>query len=230
MEEKKQNEQLSIEQIEQVQQEQTPVKVEVENAELPVIQATELTHASSFGNKDIFEQAQRVAKVLSVSDLVPAQYKGNIANCLIAIDISRRIGASELMVMQNLYIVHGRPAWSSQFLIATLNASGKFSPLRYEEDEKNGGRCRAYAVDLSTGERVDGVWCTMEMATAEKWVSKTGSKWQTMPQLMMRYRAAAFFTRQFAPELSMGIQTHEEVIDITNVQNNPETQWTQQPQ
>jgi hypothetical protein len=133
------------------------------------------------------------------------------------------------MVMQNLYIVHGKPAWSSQFLIATLNACRKFSPLRYEEDDKHGGRCRGVAIDLSTGERLEGVWVTMEMAAAEKWIDKAGSKWKTMPQLMMRYRAAAFFTRQFAPEVSMGIMTNEEVIDITPIQNQkPTTQWTQE--
>jgi hypothetical protein len=183
---------------------------------------------STFGNKEGFEHSMRVAKALSVSDLVPAQYKGNISNCLIALDVARRVGASELMVMQNLYIVHGKPAWSAQFLIATLNACRKFSPLRYEEDEKNGGRCRGVAIDLSTGEKLEGVWVTMEMAHAEKWVDKAGSKWKTMPQLMMRYRAAAFFTRQFAPEVSMGIMTHEEVYDITNIQTKPKTQWTQE--
>ena len=84
-----------------------------EEAKLPVIQQS--SELSTFGNKEGFEHAMRVAKALSVSDLVPAQYKGNISNCLIAIDVAKRIGASELMVMQNLYIVHGKPSWSSQF-------------------------------------------------------------------------------------------------------------------
>jgi len=221
------NKQTTIEEVQQVA-EVTAVEQKVEEIKFPTIQNNQ-TDLSTFGNKEGFEHSMRVAKALSVSDLVPQQYKGNVSNCLIAMDISKRIGASELMVMQNLYIVHGKPAWSSQFLIATLNACKKFSPLRYEEDDKNGGRCRAYAVDLATGERLEGVWVTMEMAAAEKWLDKAGSKWKTMPQLMMRYRAAAFFTRQFAPEVSMGIMTHEEVIDITPIQNQkPQTQWTQE--
>jgi len=221
------NKQTTIEKVQQVT-EVAEVEQKVEEIKFPTIQNNQ-TDLSTFGNKEGFEHAMRVAKALSVSDLVPQQYKGNVSNCLIAMDISKRIGASELMVMQNLYIVHGKPAWSSQFLIATLNACKKFSPLRYEEDDKNGGRCRAYAVDLATGERLEGVWVTMEMAAAEKWIDKAGSKWKTMPQLMMRYRAAAFFTRQFAPEVSMGIMTSEEVIDITPIQNQkPTTQWTQE--
>jgi|GWRWMinimDraft_12_1066020.scaffolds.fasta_scaffold04439_2 hypothetical protein len=222
------NKQTTIEEVQPVAEATTEQQVEAtEEIKFPVMQNNQ-TDLSTFGNKEGFEHSMRVAKALSVSDLVPAQYKGNISNCLIALDVARRVGASELMVMQNLYIVHGKPAWSSQFLIATLNACRKFSPLRYEEDENNGGRCRGVAIDLSTGERLEGVWVTMEMAAAEKWIDKAGSKWKTMPQLMMRYRAAAFFTRQFAPEVSMGIMTSEEVIDITPIQNQkPTNQWTQ---
>lgn len=187
--------------------------------------STEVTTTTDnvFLNKDSFEHAQRVAKMLSSSDLTPPQFKGKIENCIIAMNMANRIGADPLMVMQNMYIVHGKPAWSSSFLIATVNTSGKFSPLRYEEDEKNGGRCRAVATDLKTGERCEGVWVTMEMAAAEGWSTKSGSKWKTMPQLMLRYRAASFFTRQFAPEVSMGIYTQEEIDDIsyTEVKSSP---------
>ena len=41
---------------------------------------------------------------------------------LIAQNMARRMGADLLMVMQNLYVVHGRPGWSAQFLIA-INGS-----------------------------------------------------------------------------------------------------------
>jgi hypothetical protein len=56
------------------------------------------------------------------------------------------------------------------------------------------------------------------MAKAEGWLTKTGSKWITMPELMLKYRAAAFFGRLYAPEVLMGMQTSEEVIDITPMQ------------
>lgn len=177
--------------------------------------------------KEAFELSLRTAKMLSTSNLVPKDYQNNVANCTIALEMANRIGATPLMVMQNLYIVHGRPAWSSQFLIATLNASKRFTPLNYESDEKKGGgACRAFATDTATGERVNGVWVSMEMAAAEGWSTKTGSKWKTMPELMLRYRAAAFFTRQFAPEVSMGIMTHEEVQDIQHETTKPQTKWS----
>ncbi len=164
-------------------------------------------NASIFWSKESFEHVQRVAKVFSESDMVPKRYQKNIGNCIIALEFSQRMKASPLMVMQNLDVIQGKPGWSSVFLIATLNACGKFSPLRYEEDEKDGGRTRAWAYDLSNQEKVYGAWVSMQMAEAEGWIQKSGSKWKTMPELMRRYRAASFFTKQFAHEVSMGLQT-----------------------
>lgn len=179
-----------------------------------IIPEIQVQSVSLFGTKDVFEHSQRVALMLSKSDLVPKQFQGNVGNCIIALEMAVRIGASPLMIMQNLYVVHGKPAWSSSFLIATVNACGKFSPLRYEEGKDKGGCVRAWATDKSNGERLNGAWVSMEMANAEGWVSKSGSKWKTMPELMMRYRAATFFARQFCPEISMGIHTTEEIQDI----------------
>lgn len=169
---------------------------------------------SFFMNKEVFEHGQRVATMLSKSDLVPKTFQGNIGNCVIALNMANRMGADPLMVMQNLYIVHGKPAWSSKFLIATLNASGKFSAIKYEESDLNGGSTRAYATDKSDNQICYGAWVSMQMAEAEGWISKNGSKWKTMPEVMRRYRAASFFVNQFAPEVSMGIQTEYEVQDI----------------
>lgn len=162
-----------------------------------------------------FEHAQRVAVMLSKSSLIPKEFQGNVQNTMIALEMANRIGASPLMVMQNLYIVHGKPSWSSTFIIASINSSRKFSPLRFEmSGEGQTLSCRAWAYELATNERLDGPTITMQMAKAEGWIDKNGSKWKTMPELMIRYRAAAFFGRLYAPEIMMGMQTMEEVIDI----------------
>ena len=169
---------------------------------------------SSFSMKG-FEHAQRVAKMLSSSSLIPKEYQGNIQNTMIALEMANRIGASPIMVMQNLYVIQGRPSWSSTFIIAALNACRRFSPLRFEmggENEEYG--CQAWAYDLATNDKLQGPKITMKMANAEGWVSKSGSKWKTMPELMLRYRAAAFFGRLYAPDIMMGMQTAEEIADV----------------
>lgn len=158
-----------------------------------------------------FEHAQRIAKLLSSSDLVPNQYKGNIANTMVALEMAFRMNASPLMVMQNLHIIHGRPSWASSFIIASINSCGKFGTLRFQSDDKS---CRAVATDRSTGEIIEGPLVTMEMAKQEGWIDKAGSKWKTMPELMLKYRAAAFFGRLYCPEIMMGLYSADETIDI----------------
>jgi hypothetical protein len=167
-----------------------------------------------------FELLQRVAKAFASSSLVPAQYQGNLANCMIALNIARRLKADELMVMQNLYIVHGNPGWSAKFLIACVNTCGRFTALRYEWKGQPGADdfgCRAWAIERETNERLNGVWIDWKMVKAEGWNSKSGSKWKTMPDQMFVYRAAAFWQRAYAPEISMGLNTTEELADVVNV-------------
>lgn len=174
---------------------------------------------SYFSSISSFESGQRMAKVFVKSDLVPISYRGEekLGNAMIALDMANRMGVNPLMVMQNLYIVHGSPSWSSKFLIAAVNACGKFSPLRYEykgTEDTDEWSCRAYALDKKTEERLDGSWVSIGMAKAEGWYTKSGSKWKTMPQLMMQYRSASFFQRTYAPEISMGFPTVEEIEDV----------------
>ncbi|MDK6077911.1 hypothetical protein [Massilia varians] len=167
-----------------------------------------------------FDLMQRVSKAFASSTLVPQQYQNNIPNCMIALNLAQRLKADELMVMQNLYIVHGNPGWSSKFLIASVNTCGRFSALRYEwrgtEGQGDFG-CRAWAIERESGERLDGAWVDWNMVRAEGWDKKNGSKWKTMPQQMFIYRAASFWQRAYAPEISMGLSTAEELQDVIDV-------------
>ncbi len=178
------------------------------------------TQQGVFSGIQAFEDAQRIAKALASSTLIPAQFQGQAgyANCLVALNISRRMGMDPLMVMQNLHIIHGRPSWSSQFIIGLINGCGRFSPLRYEISGKGDTlACTAVATELATGEELRGPEVSMAMAKREGWATKSGSKWLTMPELMIRYRAAAFWGRLYIPELLVGIQTQEEVLDVEPV-------------
>jgi len=195
---------------------------------LPAV-AAPIGTAVPYTERDAFELSLRKAKVFAAADLVPPQYRDNIPNCLIALNMARRIGADELQVMQNLYIVQGKPGWSGQFLIATFNQCGKFSAIRYEWQSEQGKKdwgCRAYTIEKATGDRIDGPWVTWAMVEAEGWNKKAGSKWLTMPMIMFSYRAAAFLVRTHAPEIAMGLATVEEIRDGIDVEPQPEKSKT----
>lgn len=135
---------------------------------------------------------------------------------MIAISMASRMNADPLTVMQNLHIIQGKPSFSAQFLVASWNACGRFAPIRYQWTEKRDG-CRAISKDLETGEVLIGTQITMAMAKAEGWYGKPGSKWQTMPEQMLMYRAGTFLVRAYAAEIALGIQTTEEAEDITGM-------------
>lgn len=173
-----------------------------------------------FGSKQGLELAIRAANILAKSNLVPKEYQNNVPNCIIALNMAARMNADPLMVMQNLFVVNGRPGWSSQFLISTFNTSGKFSSLRYEwvgERGTDDWGCRAWAIEKATGQKLVGATVTIGLAKKEGWYSKNGSKWQTMPEQMLMYRAASWFIRAYAPELAMGMHTAEELYDTIDL-------------
>lgn len=168
-----------------------------------------------FGSSDNWLMAGQMAQALSQSTIVPKDYQGNQANSMVAIEIANRLRTSPLMVMQNLHIIQGRPSWSAQFLIASVNGSGKYDmELQFEEKQTKDGKpfsCTCWTT--RNGREVRGITIDMDMANAEGWTTKSMSKWKTMPQVMLRYRAASFFARMNCPELTLGFYTQEEVID-----------------
>lgn len=202
--------------------------------------APALAPLSVFSSMEAFENAKAMCGALVMSNLVPEAYRGNanMGNAMIALDMANRMGIAPIMVMQNLDVIEGRPSWKSQFIIAAINSCGLFSPLRfdvvdhgeveasYETWGQNKGErvrksvkvrnleCRATALEKRTGELLDGPPVSVSMAVAEGWYARKGSKWQTMPELMLRYRAAAFFGRLYAPHILNGMPTVDETVEI----------------
>lgn len=179
-------------------------------------QGQQLSVLGAFANSEQFQMAKQAAEMLASSSMVPAAYQNNPGSCFIAINTALRLRMDPLMVMQNLYVVHGTPSWSGKFAIALIQTCGKFTGIKFEE-RRAGERLvemRLVATKKETGEECRGVWVTEEMAKKEKWLEKNGSKWATMPELMYRYRAAAFFARTECPEVLNGLSVEGEAEDI----------------
>lgn len=197
---------------------------EPKNEIVPVAQQDAHTPSggSIYNSLQSFQDGQRIANALSSSTLVPQDYRGNVANTLVALEMAQRTGSSPMTVMQNMHVIHGRPSWSSQFVIAALNSCGMFSPIRFrvagEGDQKG---CIAWAYDKATGDELEGPEVTIKMAKDEGWYGKNGSKWKTMPDLMLRYRAAKFFGNLYAPHILMGMHSADEIEDIGAQERKP---------
>jgi hypothetical protein len=199
--------------------ENTVVATTAEELTMQAVSAMSESHpaAVAFANDMAFKMIARKAKALSESTIVPKEFKGNAGNCYIACEMAHRLDLSEIQVMQSMYIVYGNPSFKSEFLISQTNKSGRFKyGVQYDiQGSVDGGdlSCVAFGIDARTGKELRGPKITLQMAHDEGWSKKDGSKWKTMPELMIRYRAAAFFIRTTAPELTHGMKTSEELYD-----------------
>ena len=172
-------------------------------------------------NTKALAMINRLAERYADSDMVPQSYKGKPNNCFVALELASRMDVSPVLVMQNLYIVQGKPSWAGQACKALIDGSGKFADSEYvlvgnPADDTWG--CYLQAVNVKTGKLVKGSTVTMKLAKDEGWLNKNGSKWKTMPEQMMKYRAAAFFARTECPEVLMGFQTADEVQDVNGAE------------
>lgn len=178
---------------------------------------TAINPVESWLDPEKFNHMARVAAVLAKSTVVPQNYQGKPEDCLIALDMANRIGTNPLMVMQNLYVVKGKPAWSGQACDTLIKNCGLFTSVNHVrtgvvgEDSRG---CYYVAKRTDTGEEVKGVEVTVGMAKAEGWYS-SNPKWRNLTELMLVYRAAAFFAREYCPGVLMGCQTDIEIVDAT---------------
>lgn len=160
-------------------------------------------------------RAYKLAKIMCQAGNIPDNYRNKPADCMIAIDMAERMNVSPMFIFQNMYVVKGKPSWSGQACMALIDNCGKFKDAKhiyFGQGDDHG--CYVEAVRVSDGEIVRGVAVTMAMVKAEGWISN--KKWQTMPDLMLAYRAAAFFARVNCPDVLMGCMTEGEASDVSN--------------
>lgn len=171
--------------------------------------------AASFNSSEGFELLQRVGTMFSKSELVPGHLRGKPADCIIAVQLAHEMGLAPLSVLQNIYMVSGKAGWSAQFLIARANASGVFDDSGIDWDVSGKGadlEVTAFATKRTSGRRVE-YTVSMAMAKAEGWTKN--AKYQTMPELMLRYRAATTLIGLYCPEVKFGLGVREELEDVS---------------
>lgn len=170
-----------------------------------------------------FELEQRRASMFIATDFFPAHLRkgdknATIGTAVIVLDLAQRMNLGALEVAQSIYIIHGKPSFETKFLVARLNSSGLLKGRLNTILAPDGQSAHCEAVDAQTGQLLRGTTITMEMARREGWLGKNGSKWQTMPTLMLKYRAQSFFINEFFPEVRLGLRTKEEIQDIVDVE------------
>ena len=168
-----------------------------------------------------FEQVKQIANVFYNSALVPSAIRGKspgegIANIILAFSLASEMQENPLILMQNVFFVGGTPGWKTQYMIAKANRSKIFAGrINWRTTNPNGNlTVTAYAKLAGTGEDVE-VSVDMAMAKAEDWTRN--AKYKSMPEHMLRWRAAAFLIRLYAPEIMLGYSTVEELETMRSI-------------
>lgn len=165
---------------------------------------------------DAFDHSMRLAEIYASSNMVPQRYQKNLGNVLVAMEIANKFKITPIMAMQHIQVFEdGNLGISSPLIISLINSCGRFELLKFTvTGEGDAMSCVAWTRHTGVADIIEGPIVSIKMAKEEGWYAAEGSKWPTMPELMLRYRAAAFFSRVHCPDITLGMHSREEVIDI----------------
>lgn len=155
-----------------------------------------------------FEQALTFADYLAESDLVPKDFKGKPANCLIAMQWGAELGLKPLQALQNIAVINGRAAlWGDAVLALVRNSP--VCEFVEEWDVNETAHCKV----KRKGEKEALVTFSMDDAKKAGLVGKQGP-WTQYPKRMRQMRARAFALRDVFTDVLRGMAIAEEIMDI----------------
>ena len=162
---------------------------------------------------DVMNMLMQYTNMFAEASIVPNHYRGRKGDIFIAVQTAHRMNLDPMMVMQGTYVIHGNLAMGSAFAISLANSSGLLkSGITYKiEGSGENLRVTAKAIFKSTDEEIS-YSIGMKEAKGEGWTKNP--KYQTLPELMLRYKAATLLIRTHMPQVLNGMHTVEELKDV----------------
>lgn len=185
---------------------------EQNSVEMPEIKAE---YTLNYLDGQALKKLSQNATVLSKSQLLPERFRNKPEDVMLLMDLAARMKVPLFALAKAMYVVHGEIGLSGQFCISLINACGRFTPFTpvYVGDpESSDYGCYGVATRIADGVICKSTTITIQMAQNEGWMRN--SKWKTMTDQMLAYRAAAFFARVYCPDVLCGLQTTDEITDV----------------
>lgn len=156
-----------------------------------------------------FEHLWRVATAFSQSTMVPAAYQGKPENCMIALMYSQQLGEPAMLVFQEMAPINGRPSTSARFAISRANRSGLLQgPITWASQGSGDALEVTASATLRESGEVISATVTMREAQADGWTRNP--KYRSIPEQMLRWRAATRLINLYMPEVLFGLGVKEE--------------------
>ncbi len=161
---------------------------------------------------DDFNRIHEIAKSLASSDLVPTHFQRKPANVLIALEFAHRNDISPFQAMQSIFVVHGRPGLSAAFAVALARKANVWKKLQYKVEGSGDSLVITAIATLHDGDKIEST-VSMEMAKKAGWTKNV--IYASLPEQMLKYRAATFLIRANFPEVLFGMSTVDEIEDVS---------------
>ncbi len=164
-----------------------------------------------------FEHLWRVAKAFSMSGMVPAHFQGKPESCMVALMYADQLGEHPMVMFQEVTVINGRPGTSARFAIARANKSGLLAgPITWaSKGQGDALEVTARTTLAATGEEITAT-VSMKEAAADGWTRN--SKYKSIPEQMLRWRAATRLINLYLPEVLFGLGVKDE-IETVSVRN-----------
>lgn len=158
-----------------------------------------------------FEDAWRMASIMSRSAFVPKGFQNQPSNILVAMQMGAEIGLSPMQALQSIAVINGRPSlWGDAMLALVM-----VSPHYVNHDETlDEGTMTAVAAFVRKGKATPIVrqFSKDDAIKANLW-TKAGP-WVNYPKRMLQMRARALAIRDGFPDVIKGLSIAEEAVDI----------------
>jgi len=205
------------------------------DARLPVLVKRETIIVSSdvhVLDTGIFEQMQRIAKIMSATGLVPEHLNRRFgtganarniepeeafANCFLVVDQAVRWRMDPFAVAQSTYVARGRLGFEGKLIAAVINTHPQLEKrLSYRYAGEKGKEDRAVIVKG----RIRGDEEDREIeGTVAQWQTRDkdgviSESWRKSPEQMLAYRGAREWARRWMPEAILGVLADDELETI----------------
>ena len=157
------------------------------------------------------DEAIKFSEVISKSGLVPKDYQGKPANCLVAIQWGMELGLAPLQALQNIAVINGKPSVYGDSLLAMVRADDRCMGV---EETQHGGVATCIVKRRLPEGSIEEVKRTFSMKQAQQAGLSNRPTWKAYPDRMLQHRARGNALRDAFPDVLRGIITSEEAQDI----------------
>lgn len=169
----------------------------------------------------VFEQMQRIAKMMAYAPLVPDHLKvdksldASMANCLLVVNQALKWRMDPFAVAQETFVHKGKIGYSGKLVAAALQSTLGIRLYHYFTGTPGSPDRGILVRDKPKGEETE-----REMSgTVARWQTKdkdgkVNFHWSTNTDDMLIYRGTRQWCRRYEPQVILGVLTDDELKDI----------------